>query len=411
MSDQISLSLRKRLFLVLISSSFSASAQDFDKLGLLQVASGLSQPIAVVTANDQSNRLFIIEQHGVIRILNINSGMVNITPFLDISALIDNAGNEQGLLGLAFHPDYIDNGFFFVHYTRGPSGNENDFSVVARYQVSAEDPDIADTTETKILEVSQDWNNHNGGDLQFGPDGYLYIALGDGGRSNDIFDNAQNLDTLKGAILRIDVDGSPDQDDVFCGLIQNYGIPADNPFKNTDGCDEIWSYGLRNPWRFSFDRQTGDMYIGDVGQGTWEEIDFEPANTAGVNYGWSCREGAHDFAPGNACISSDTDPILEYDHNSGCSVTGGFVYRGDVSAFNGYYFYGDYCSDRVWLARNPGPDWVSTQWVAAADILASISSFGQDEEGNLYIADRDGGKLFRINIEQSVIFSDSFENP
>jgi len=379
-------------------------------MSLVQIASGLNQPIGVVNAGDGSARLFVIEQAGVIRILNSGTGSLNATPFLDISTQIDSGGNEQGLLGLVFHPDYASNGYFYVNYTRDP-GPGQDLTVIARFTVSAENPDIADNnSETKLMEIPQDSSNHNGGDLHFGPDDYLYIAMGDGGGSNDQFNHAQDINNLKGKMLRIDVDGSPAIQDGMCGLIRNYSIPDDNPFAGINGCDEIWSYGLRNPWRFSFDRSTGDMLIGDVGQRTWEEINFEPANTPVVNYGWSCREGAHDFDLGNPCVSAYTDPILEFDHSGRrCSVTGGYVYRGTVSAFNGYYFYGDYCSDQIWLAMNTGSSWESSEWTAAAGILSSISSFGEGENGELYIADRNAGKLFHILIENNVVFADSFE--
>jgi len=396
--------------LLLASMTSATFAQDFTQLSLVQIATGLNQPIAVVNNGDGSDRLFIIEQAGVVRILNTGTGSLNATPFLDISTQIDSNGNEQGLLGLVFHPDYAGNGYFYVNYTRDP-GPGQDLTVISRFTVSAANPDVANkNSEVKLMEIPQDSSNHNGGDLHFGPDGYLYIAMGDGGGSNDQFGHAQNTNSLKGKMLRIDVDGSPAIQDGMCGLIRNYAIPNDNPFVDINGCDEIWSYGLRNPWRFSFDRSTGDMLIGDVGQRTWEEINFEPANTPAVNYGWSCREGAHDFNLGNPCVSAHTDPILEFDHNGGrCSVTGGYVYRGNVDAFNGYYFYGDYCSDQVWLAINTGSNWESSEWTAAAGILSSISSFGEGEDGELYITDRNAGKLFHIHIENDVIFSDSFE--
>lgn len=393
-------------FAILLSSSTSVFAQDFELLSLEEFASGLSQPVGIKHAGDASGRVFIIEQSGLIKV--VKNGTVNPTPFLDLTGVIDNAANEQGLLGLAFHPDYINNGYFYVNYTRDP-GPGNDLTTVARYQVSAGNPDVADTNETKILEITQDAGNHNGGDIHFGPDGFLYIGMGDGGGSNDQFDHAQDITSLKGKMLRIDVDGAPVAGDVLCGLVQNYGIPASNPFADVAGCDEIWSYGLRNPWRFSFDRQTGEIYIGDVGQNTWEEINLEPAATGGRNYGWSCREGQNDFANGNECTGvSPTDPIIEYSHGPHCSVTGGYVYRGPSSFFDGYYFYGDYCSDVVWLAIEGVSGWSSTVWPLAAPTLNSISSFGEDEEGNLYIADRNGGKVYLVIIDQ-LIFADSFE--
>ena len=391
---------------ILMSMCTPVFAQNFDLLSLEEFATGLSQPVGIMHAGDGSERVFLLEQSGRIKV--VKNGIVNATPFLDLTSVIDNASTEQGLLGLAFHPDYANNGYFYVNYTRDP-GTGDDLTTIARYQVSTGNPDVADSTETKILEIPQDWVNHNGGDIHFGPDGFLYIGMGDGGGSNDQYDHAQDILSLKGKMLRIDVDGAPVEGDVLCGLIQNYGIPASNPFADSAGCDEIWSYGLRNPWRFSFDRDTGDMYIGDVGQNTWEEINFEPPATAGRNYGWSCREGAHDFANGNDCTGvTPTDPVLEYSHDPHCSVTGGYVYRGPGALFNGYYFYGDYCSDVVWLAIEGDSGWSSTQWPLAAPTLNSISSFGEDEQGNLFIADRNDGKVYRISVIWE-IFSDSFE--
>lgn len=381
-------------------------AQDLDLLSLEELATGLSKPVGIMHAGDGSGRVFVLEQTGLIKVLK--NGVVNATPFLDLTGVIDKTASEQGLLGLAFHPDYTNNGYFYVNYTRDP-GPGNDLTTVARYQVSDVNPDVADPVETKVLEIPQDAGNHNGGDLHFGPDGYLYIAMGDGGGSNDVYGHAQDITSLKGKMLRINVDGAPVEGDDLCGLIQNYGIPASNPYVDSAGCDEIWSYGLRNPWRFSFDRETGDMYIGDVGQNTWEEIDFEPPATGGRNYGWSCREGAHDFTRGNDCTGvTPTDPIIEYSHNPHCSITGGYVYRGPNPLFDGYYFYGDYCSDVVWLAIEGDSGWSSTEWPLAAPTLSSISSFGEDEQGNLYIADLSAGKVYRISMVWR-IFADSFE--
>lgn len=398
----------KRLALtVLMFLSSPLLAQDFDLLSLEVLASGLSQPVGVMHAGDQSGRVFLLEQSGLIRVFK--NGQLNTTPFLDLTAVIDNASNEQGLLGLAFHPDYTNNGYFYVNYTRDP-GPGNDLTTIARYQVSAGNADIANPAGTTILEIPQDSGNHNGGDIHFGADGFLYIAMGDGGGSNDQFGHAQDVLSLKGKMLRIDVDGEPVEGDDLCGLVQNYSIPPSNPFVDGTGCDEIWSYGLRNPWRVSFDRDTGDMYIGDVGQNTWEEINFEPAGTGGRNYGWSCREGAHDFTNGNDCTGvATTDPIIEFSHGPHCSVTGGYVYRGPGTLFDGYYFYGDYCSDVVWLATEGDTGWSSVVWPLAAPTLNSISSFGEDEQGNLYIADRNDGKVYRILV-RDLLFSSSFED-
>jgi glucose/arabinose dehydrogenase len=413
MEDYI-LRLGRRLWAVCLLCAVSTAtfAQDFSKLNLVQIASELNQPIAAINAGDGSHRLFILEQDGVIKIFDTNTDAIKPTPFLDISARIDSSANEQGLLGLAFHPEYASNGYFYVNYTRDP-GEGQDLTVIARFSVSSLNPDFAvHDSEIKLMEIPQDARNHNGGDMHFGPDTYLYIGMGDGGGSNDEYKHAQDIDSLKGKMLRIDVDTAPDNQQQTCGLIGNYAIPDDNFFVDKDGCDEIWSTGLRNPWRFSFDRNTGDMLIGDVGQRLWEEINFEPANTAGVNYGWSCREGAHDFAGGEACVSAYIDPILEYSHSSGrCSITGGYVYRGKISGFNGYYFFGDYCSAQVWLAKMTDGTWVAEEWLAAAGLLARISSFGEDEQGELYITDRNDGKLFRILIEDDITFADGFENP
>ena len=398
--------MRRLVLTVLVFFSQSVLAQDLDLLSLEVLASGLSQPVGVTHAGDLSGRVFILEQTGLIRI--VKNGQLNATPFLDLSTVIDNSANEQGLLGLAFHPDYNNNGYFYVNYTRDP-GAGDDLTTIARYQVSAGNPDVANPVGTKILEIPQDAGNHNGGDIHFGADGFLYIAMGDGGGSNDRYGHAQDVLSLKGKMLRIDVDGQAVDGDDLCGLVQNYGIPSSNPFADRAGCDEIWSYGLRNPWRFSFDRDTGDMFIGDVGQRTWEEIDFEPAATGGRNYGWSCREGAHDFADGNNCTGvAPTDPIIEFSHGPHCSVTGGYVFRGPGTLFDGYYFYGDYCSASVWLASEGDTGWSSAVWPLAASTLSSISSFGEDEAGNLYIADRNSGKVYRILI-QELLFSSSFE--
>ncbi|NLF12357.1 MAG: PQQ-dependent sugar dehydrogenase, partial [Anaerolineaceae bacterium] len=244
------------------------------------VASGLDRPVLVTHAGDGSGRLFVVEQGGLIRIVEDHALLP--VPFLDLSQLVI-SGGEQGLLGLAFHPEYASNGYFYVNYTRVEDGA----TVVARYSVSAADPNVADPgSAVPILTVPQPAPNHNGGHLAFGPnDGYLYIGMGDGGGAGDPDENAQDVATLLGALLRLDVDGGTP-----------YAIPADNPFAATAGADEIWDYGLRNPWRFSFDLDTGDLYIGDVGQAAWEEIDYHGAGTpGGVNFGWDCREGTHDY--------------------------------------------------------------------------------------------------------------------
>ncbi|MEO8354767.1 MAG: PQQ-dependent sugar dehydrogenase, partial [Chloroflexota bacterium] len=287
------------------------------------IISGLQRPVDLQA--DGSGRLFVIEKPGHIRILQ--DGQLLDQPFLDITDRVGSRGNEQGLLGLAFHPQYAENGRFFVNYT-----NNNGDTVLARFQVST-DPNSADpNTELKLLGVDQPFANHNGGGLAFGSDGYLYAGLGDGGSAGDPMGNGQNTKTLLGKILRLDVDSA-----------EPYVAPSDNPFGN-----EIWAYGLRNPWRLSFDRVTGDLYIGDVGQGAWEEIDFLAAGSAGgANFGWDFREGAHDYEGGGP--EGLIDPVAEYSHpEGGCSVTGGYVYRGSMPEWNGIYLYGDYCTGIIW---------------------------------------------------------------
>jgi len=378
-----------------------------DYLDLELIVSGLSGPIGIVNAGDGSNRIFIIEQSGVIRIFDTLSETLLATPFLDIATAVDDAGNEQGLLGLVFHPDYASNGRFYVYYTYDP-GPGRDRSRLASYQVSEGDANVANATETILMEFEQDASNHNGGDMHFDSNGHLYVAVGDGGGSNDEFGHAQDIDSLKGKILRIDVDSTPSGSEK-CGLVSNYAIPAGNPYAGADdGCDEILHIGLRNPWRFSFDAQTGEMMIGDVGQRLWEEIDYAAPGAAGINFGWSCREGAHNFA-GNACISAYTDPVIEYSSTNGeCSVTGGYVYRGSSLPLQGRYVYGDYCSHRIWVASRLGDTWSSEEWTGAPAALSSITSFGQDEHCGLYIADRTAKKIYRI-VDSDQIQKSGFE--
>ncbi len=363
----------------------------FPTIQLEQVASGFTSPVTVTNAGDGSGRLFIVQQPGQILIL-IN-GTVLPTPFLDISDLVSCCG-EQGLLGLAFHPDYAANGFFYVDYTDN-AGN----TVVARYTVSAKDPNVADPDSAyTILTQAQPFPNHNGGQLAFGPDGYLYIALGDGGSGGDPQENGQNLQTWLGKILRVDVNG----DDFPGDPNRNYAVPPDNPFVgDPDALDEIWAYGVRNPWRCTFDRITGDFFIADVGQNSWEEINFQPAaSTGGENYGWDVLEGMHCFEdqPPGSCNQflngGSTLPVLEYSHSLGCSVTGGYRYRGQLyPQLNGIYFYSDLCSGTIWGAIQDNGRWMSQ------DLLASgltVTTFGEDESGEVYVADYSGGTLYQI---------------
>jgi glucose/arabinose dehydrogenase len=355
------------------------------------VTTGVSEPIGVTNAGDGSNRLFVTERRGRIRIVKGTQALA--TPFLDISAKVGPCGSdcgERGLLGLAFHPDYETNGFFYVYYTRVSDGD----IVIARYQVSSNADVALDGSELILLTIEHSSQaNHNGGQLAFGPDGFLYAGIGDGGGGGDFLESGQSTSTLLGKILRLDVDG----DDFTADTSRNYAIPAGNPFAGaTPGADEIWAFGLRNPWRFSFDRQTGDLYIADVGQNMWEEIDFQAAGSAGgQNYGWDCREGAHPYTDPNgdmnancpASISGFVEPILEYSHGSGdCSVTGGFVYRGQPASFlTGNYLFGDLCTGRIWRGSQGGGGPWSQQLLT--DTAFNITSFGQDEKGGIYFTD------------------------
>lgn len=352
------------------------------------VASGFNRPVAITHAGDGSNRLFVVEQHsGLIRI--IKNGSVLPTPFLNIGNLVSKGG-EQGLLGLAFHPQYQTNGLFYVYYTDLVGvGN----SVVARYRVSA-NPDVADpASAVQVLYVTQPYANHNGGTIAFGPDGYLYISLGDGGSGGDPQNNAQNINNLLGKILRVDVNNT-----------NTYTIPSTNPFAAIPGSDEIWSYGLRNPWKFSFDRLNGDLYLGDVGQNTYEEIDFQAGGTpGGLNYGWRCLEGYHLFSSAPPCnnpafLSSLVAPIAEYDHTQGYSVTGGVVYRGKLfPALQGKYFYADFGGSAIWsLKKNTSPPWFGSPVVELRGIGFNISAFGEDELGEVYLADYSGGTIRQL---------------
>jgi len=372
----------------------AAASDPPSDLSLELVAGVFNRPVAVTNAGDGSGRLFVVEQAGRIRI--IDGAAVLDTDFLDIRSPVDSTRNEQGLLGIAFHPAYATNGYFYVNYTHDPPGEGPDVTRISRFQVSVADPGVASpASEAILMTINQDASNHNGGDLHFGPDGYLYIALGDGGGSQDPNARGQDLGTLLGKILRIDVDGA-----------LPYAVPADNPFVDDAGArDEIWAYGLRNPWRFSFDLATGDLFIGDVGQGVVEEIDYQPADSSGgENYGWSCMEGdvVQDFKP---CDDRPlTLPVLVYGHGLGCSVTGGYRYRGIIGGFQGHYVFGDFCSGRIWLALPGGGGWVANEW---SDTSLSISSFGEDEDGELYVVDLDGG-VYRF-ASASAIFADGFE--
>jgi glucose/arabinose dehydrogenase len=341
---------------------------------LVPVAQGFEAPTFVGSAGDE--RLFVVEQRGRIRI--VQNGEVLAEPFLDIRDQVGSGANEQGLLSVAFHPDYDRNGYFFVNYT-----DRNGNTVISRFEVS-DDPDRANHgSEMVLLQINQPYGNHNGGQLKFGPDNYLYVGMGDGGSAGDPQNHGQNPSTLLGALLRLDVD--------FAGDGANYGIPPDNPYVGDEaGRNEVWAIGLRNPWRFSFDRVTGDLYVADVGQNQYEEVNVVPAGEgAGLNYGWNFMEGNHCYRDG-CDPSAYYAPVAEYSHGAGeCSVTGGYVYRGAAfPEMAGNYFYGDYCSGRLWaLFQTEDGSWVNNE---AGMSPPNLTTFGEGFDGELYLANRDG---------------------
>jgi uncharacterized repeat protein (TIGR01451 family) len=372
----------------------TASAQA-PPIALQSVASGLSTVVAITNARDGSGRLFFTLQSGQVRIYD--GCQLLVTPFLDVSSLIV-SGGEQGLLSIAFHPNFPATPYFYVYYTRSADGA----IVIARYRVQAGNPNLADTSTAVILRVipHPTNTNHNGGQLQFGPDGYLYIGTGDGGGGNDVPCNAQNDSVLLGKILRIDVNQS-------FNVSPYYGIPPTNPVFGAGPRDEKWAKGVRNPWRFSFDRSTGDLIIGDVGQGAREEVDLHPAASAGgQNWGWRMMEGTI-CTPGTSNVGCQVGtpacndlsllpPVFDYSHSSGrCSITGGYRYRGtQVAGLAGYYVYGDYCSGEIFAANNPGGVWSSGTAAPLLDNAFNITTFGEDEAGELYVTGN--GTVYRI---------------
>lgn len=342
-----------------------------EAISLELVADGFTKPIFLTHAND--DRLFVVEQDGVVFIVENGERMAD--PFLDINDRVGSDASEQGLLSLAFHPDYPTTNAFFVYYT------DNDGNVViSRFNVTA-DANAADAdSEVILLTIGQPYRNHNGGQIAFGPDGHLYIGVGDGGSANDPENYGLNRNTLLGKMLRIDIDAG-----------DLYAVPADNPFVNDDSArNEIWAYGLRNPWRFAFDRATGDLFMADVGQNQWEEVNWQSADSpGGESYGWNGWEGNHCFREDCNDISG-VFPIVEYDHGSGCSITGGYVYRGaSFPQLTGNYFYGDFCTGLIWATLQPESGaWPTAQVVQSG---LNISSFGEDANGELYVIDHGGG--------------------
>ncbi|MGD9650947.1 MAG: sorbosone dehydrogenase family protein [Candidatus Dadabacteria bacterium] len=368
-----------------VEGSVAASrGSKWAEVGLAQFASGLKSPVDLTHAGDGTDRIFVVEKPGRIKI--VRDGKVEAGSFLDIESRVRSSGSEQGLLGLTFHPKFSENGRFFVDYT-----DLDGDTVVSEFGLT-DNPDRADPgSEMVLIKIDQPASNHNGGQVKFGPDGYLYIGMGDGGSAGDPDGNAQNLDALLGKMLRLDVDGG-----------KPYAIPADNPFKDRSGArPEIWAYGLRNPWRFSFDSETGDMYIGDVGQNLWEEIDFQPHSSGGgENYGWDYTEGSHEFEmPRGYDTSGITFPVFEYGRDDGCSVTGGYVYRGEeFPALAGTYLFSDFCTGKLWgLRKKNGGDW---EWAMLKDTDIQPSSFGEGPDGSVYILDFPKGRVFKITAEK-----------
>lgn len=351
---------------------------------LVPVLSGFQSPVFLTYAAETppwESRVFVVERVG--RIWVVENGQLQAVPFLDITDRVGSSASERGLLSVAFAPDFDTSEVFYVNYT-----DQRGDTVVARYRSLQGDPPQGDpASEQKLLEIAQPAGNHNGGQLQFGPDGYLYIGMGDGGRANDPWGNAQNPQVLLGKMLRIDVSGA-----------DAYRIPQDNPFLDwPDVRSEIWALGLRNPWRFSFDRTTGDLYIGDVGQNVYEEVNFRPAHSGGgENYGWDVMESTHCFEPQQGCEQAGLIlPVAEYDHGFGCSVTGGYVYRGThYPMLTGVYFFGDFCSGRIWGLRQRS----SGEWSMALllDSDVAISSFGEDAAGEIYVIGYGDGTIYQL---------------
>jgi glucose/arabinose dehydrogenase len=364
-------------------NSSSPVQTDIPDISLQLTASGFSQPLGITHAGDGSGRMFIVEQGGLVKV--IKNGATLTTPFLDVAGLLKSDSGEQGLLGIAFPPGSgAANPYVYINYT-GTQGVGD--TVISRYTVAPNADAVDPASAQTLMTVVQPFANHNGGQLAFGLDGYLYIGLGDGGSGGDPYNNAQNPGVLLGKMLRIEVSAGTG----------TYGIPATNPFVGNPAYrPEIWAIGLRNPWRFSFDRLTADLYIADVGQDTYEEVDVQPASSAGgENYGWNIMEGLHCYNTSTCDSTGLSMPVVEYDHTGGnCAITGGYVYRGGLyPALQGVYFYGDYCSGRIWGMKRVGLAFVIRLLLETGML---ISTFGEDEAGNIYVADHGTGKIYLI---------------
>jgi glucose/arabinose dehydrogenase len=367
--------MKKTLLYYLLMLSYLGQSQT---ISLQSIATGFASPVEITNAGD--SRLFVVQKGGLIRILN-SDGTVNATPFLNLSAFVS-TNSERGLLGLAFHPNYATNGYFFVNYTN-LAGN----TVIARYTVNASNPNIANTTETVLMTITQPFANHNGGTIKFGPDGYLYIGMGDGGSGGDPGNRAQNINENLGKMLRIDVNAT---------AAPFYSNPSSNPYVGVAGNDEIWAIGLRNPWKFSFNRLNGDLWIADVGQDAVEEINkvASPLPNSGINFGWRCYEGNSTFiTSGCAPSSAMSFPFIQYTRFGGaCSVTGGYYYTGSAYPnFQNNYFFTDYCDNKIRMVNNAGV--ITT---TAAFSGNNFVTFGEDINGELYIAGITSGTVYKI---------------
>ncbi|MDO3426680.1 PQQ-dependent sugar dehydrogenase [Chryseobacterium sp. APV1] len=379
--------MKKLLFYAGIFSSLILNAQS---ITLEEFATGFTAPVEIAHAND--SRMFVVQQNGIIKILQ-SDGTVNSANFLNISSKIT-YGGERGLLGLAFHPQYPSNGYFFVYYN-DTGGN----ITVARYTRSSANPDVADpATEKIILNLPKPFDNHNGGSIHFAPDGYLWVVTGDGGSGGDPNNNAQNKNSLLGKLLRLDINST-----------EAYNIPPGNPFVGIDGADEVWAYGLRNAWKFNFDTVSGNVMIADVGQGQIEEINRMPLTQAGINYGWRCYEGNNTYnTTGCAAQSTMTFPVAAYDHSGGkCSITGGYVYRGtQFPALQGRYFFADYCSTQIGSLNSDD----SITWTSAFS-GNNFSTFGVNNQNELFVAAVNSGKIFRITTTTLGVQENELSNP